>query len=349
MRVAVALACLACLHPVTGMAGAWPKGKGNGFLSLSYEWTTTEDDLLRKYFGKDVKREWWEDDRLQELSGKSVEEIAQIYPEYAPVIDRYRNENPFIPPLELVNDLALSDDCAEIDFGDQYGEIAQYVGCDPRGAYVLTLPEARDFSFQDYGFTSLYFEYGLTDRLTVGVDAGSEDTDHAFQWIAFLSASLVPQDWRFQASVEVGAGMREYTDTYYFGSGPDEYFVGNTRKFVEKDRAESVLRPGLLMGFGFDSWLGPGWATLDLRQEVRERNGTAKKADVTVGVNREGGHLMYLQAQYSDYPGNDPNLRLVPTFVYRLTDHFSIESALLYDAWGSGDRIGLRAGVWFDF
>ncbi len=324
---APALALILLCLPGFGEAGAWPRGHGQGFLSLSYEWTTTRDDLRAELFGADRDEAWWEDDAVQELNGLSLEELRDEFPQYQDEINAFLADNPFIPSVEALDDLANSDDCQE-----RSEEFDGFVGCDPRGAYVLTVPEAQAYEFEDFGFTSLYFDYGLSDRLTFGIDAGRENVPDTFQWILFLALAVSPPEWRLKAAIELGAGQRQFPET-------DD----------RNDGRETVLRPGLSLGMGFESWLGPSWAALDLRLEHRTRHAdTVRKADLTVGVAPTEKALVYLQAQYSEYPDVDAKLRLVPTYVRRLTENISVEAGLLYDVFGD-DRIGFRTGLWLEF
>lgn len=243
---------------------------------------------------------------------------------------------------------------------------AVWAGAWPRGAGNVFLSAAREWTttedhiafaagarayengrltgiteFESFGYGSLYGEIGITDRITLGFDAGAEDAADTFQWIAFGAIAVTPPEWRFQATVEMGLGRREFPE-----DPPERAPIGELRP----GGTEAVFRPGLLLGYGFTTPWGGGWTTLELRQERRqERDETVDKVDVTLGLAPGARSLVYVQAQYTDYPLADPNLRLVPTYVRRFGDHLSLETALLADVWGSGDRVGIRAGLWVEF
>lgn len=247
-RSALILGLLALPETVT--AGAWPRGQGNGFVSVAYEYTVTED-------------------------------TAQ----------------------ELV-----------IDSG-------------------IVEPET-------FGFTAFYGEFGLTERITLGIDLGQEDAPDTRQVIFFTTFALSPSTWRHQLAFEIGLGEREYP------ADPDDFAH---IKDLREGGVERVLRPGLSWGYGFSTKWGGGWAALDLRREYRqERDEIVNKADLTLGLAPGDRDLVYLQTQYSDYPLADPSIRLVPTYVRKFGPGFALETALLYDAWG-GDRMGLRSGLWWEF
>jgi len=190
------------------------------------------------------------------------------------------------------------------------------------------------------GFMSVYGEIGVTDRLGLGIDAGREDRPGTGQAILFGTFSLLPADWRVKATLEMGAGQRAYP------ADPK-----NSRPFKELRPAgtETVLRPGLSLGTGFGTRWGPGWATVDARAEYRRhRAEQVAKIDLTLGLNTSARSLIFLQAQYADYPDAPANVRLVPTYVCRLGHGLALETALLWDVSG-GRQGGLRMALWWEF
>ncbi|WP_145963061.1 hypothetical protein [Mangrovicoccus ximenensis] len=250
------LRCLACLLLLAcapaAFAGAWPRGKGNGFLSFAYEETAAQGTGL-----------------------------------------------------------------AALGFGGT--------------------PEDDPESF---GFSSVYAEFGVTDRVTLGIDAGMDHGPDTYQAIVFASVNVTPAGWRQQVALEFGIGQRDY---------PADGFDAANLADLRPGGTEPVLRPGLSWGMGFGTPLGNGWAAVDARMELRRDHGDRiPKVDATLGLAPGDRSLAYLQLQYSDYPDNPPNWRLVPTYVFRPLDWLSLETALLWDAEG-GDRAGLRAGIWLEF
>ncbi len=181
-------------------------------------------------------------------------------------------------------------------------------------------------------YSALYAEVGLTRRLTFGLDLGEADTENSRTNIVFLRAALSPPEWRHALAAELGIGNRKIAT---FGR-----YRGTT---------ETLLRPGISWGYGFESRAGPGWINLDLKAELRQTTKEAAyKADLTIGVAPNDLWLAYIQFQGSDYPGADPALRLAPTLVRKVRPWLSLETALLLDVEG-GDRMGVKVGVWFEF
>ncbi|WP_172331628.1 hypothetical protein [Mangrovicoccus sp. HB161399] len=200
-----------------------------------------------------------------------------------------------------------------------------------------TMPEEEPESF---GFSSVYAELGVTGRLTLGIDAGMDHGPDTYQAILFASLSVTPAEWRHQIALEFGMGQRDYPADSNDAANLADLRPGGT---------ERVLRPGLSWGMGFGTPFGNGWTAVDARLELRMTHDDAiPKIDTTIGIAPGKRSLAYLQLQYSDYPDNPPNWRLVPTYVFRPVEWLALESALLWDAEG-GDRAGLRAGIWLEF
>lgn len=193
---------------------------------------------------------------------------------------------------------------------------------------------------ESFGFSSVYAEVGVSPRLTLGIDAGMDHGPDTYQAIVFASLNVTPAEWRHQVALEFGIGQRDY---------PADSFDAANLADLQPGGTERVFRPGLSWGMGFGTPIGNGWMAVDARLELRMTHDDAiPKIDTTIGLAPGEKSLAYLQLQYSDYPGNPPNWRLVPTYVYKPVDWLGLETALLWDAEG-GDRAGLRAAIWLDF
>ncbi|WP_138468027.1 hypothetical protein [Poseidonocella sp. HB161398] len=252
MILRLASCLIALLWSEPAYSGAWPRGKGHGFLSVSHEETVRQDDA-EAALGM----------------GGALEEEPEIF-----------------------------------------------------------------------SFSSVYAEIGLTDRITLGLDAGQDHGPDTNQAILFASLNVTPAEWRHQIALEFGIGQREY---------PADSFDAANLADLREAGTELVLRPGISWGTGFPTRFGNGWIAVDARLVMRQTHGDRiPKIDTTIGIAPGPRSLAYLQLQYSDYPDNPPNYRLVPTYVFRPFDWLALETAILWDAEG-GDRMGLRAGLWLEF
>lgn len=170
-------------------------------------------------------------------------------------------------------------------------------------------------------YTGLYAEWGVTDRLTLGLDLGRgvSGQDKA---VAFVQAPLMRPVAGHRFAWQIGAGV----------------IAGDT-----------VIRPGLSWGKGID-WAGrPGWVALDMVAEMRtETLAIDAKTDLTLGVSISDARKIMLQFQSGVQFGDDPFLRIVPSMTFALSDHARLEIGLSHSLRGASDS-GLKIGVWLSF
>ncbi|SFC97157.1 hypothetical protein [Tropicimonas isoalkanivorans] len=242
MRRALFLLLISLLAAVGTSAtagGAWPRGKGNGFLSVS--WTT---------FGDAVGY-------VKEISGPLSEK----------------------PELELTNESAV------------------------------------------------YAEYGISERLTFGLDSFSRRESNLSSAILFIAAALGNLDWKNHYGAQIGYGpVRDWLD-----------------------RKDSVLRAGLAYGRGYQSPWGDGWVEVDgklgWQVDAEERYW---KIDSTLGYNATDRSMLYLQIQSGAGVDGPIYVRAVPTYVRRFGHGISVESAILLGMQNDNAQ-GLKLGAWLDF
>ncbi|MBL3596845.1 hypothetical protein JMM63_14935 [Rhodovulum sulfidophilum] len=114
-----------------------------------------------------------------------------------------------------------------------------------------------------WGYNSLYVEYGMTPKLTLGLDAGQGDDADDWKAIAFLRFATELGWMPGQLATEFGAGA---------AGAPG----GLT---------EPVIRTGLSWGTGFTTPDGTGWINLDARTDTRPQSALVDyKLDITLGV-----------------------------------------------------------------
>lgn len=181
-------------------------------------------------------------------------------------------------------------------------------------------------------FLKFYGEYGLTDRYTLGVELEQDYLFAQQQGIAFLTASIVPEDWKTRISVELGAGQRKGR----FGRRG-------------RDDSEPIVRPALYYGRGFDTRWGQGWAGADFKAEYRVDNAeTAYKLDLTLGISHADETLYYGQIQSAKFPDEDAAARLLLSRVSRVNRVFWLESGLIAGL-VTDESVGFRIALWAEF
>lgn len=177
-------------------------------------------------------------------------------------------------------------------------------------------------------YNSVYLEYGLTDRLTVGLEAGQgRGQDQA------VNAGLV-----FARLPVWSAG--EHKVAVDFGLGLMDDGVDGT---------QTRVRPGLSWGRGLQTRWGGGWLGMEASWEYRMPSGdSATKADFTAGLKPTDNWMAILQVQTGLYPGADPIARLAPSAVRKIGARTHVQAGALVplagdDAWGG------TLALWFTF
>lgn len=166
-------------------------------------------------------------------------------------------------------------------------------------------------------YSTLYFEYGATDKVTVGLDIGHSVAGSG-KTIVFVQYPLRNADTGTRISGQFGVGS-----------------IAGAR----------VIRPGLSVGWG----LKKGWMSLDSVVEAYVDTGTADvKLDMTWGRNLGKDRKLIVQLQTGKPDGRDPFARIAPSLVVPLRGPFKVETGV---TWGlTGDTsMGLKFGLWTEF
>lgn len=178
-------------------------------------------------------------------------------------------------------------------------------------------------------YTSLFAEYGLTDKFTVGLDAGrgGNNGTYANSAIVFGRYPVWASDSGHRLAVDFGIGSI---------SDP-------------VDGSQTRLRPGIAWGYGFDTRWGGGWLGIESSLEYRKPSGdTAFKGDITAGYKPTDNWMLILQVQTGHYPGSEPLVRIAPSVVRRLSEKFHLQFGGFAGVQGD-DSIGGKAAIWASF
>lgn len=205
------------------------------------------------------------------------------------------------------------------------------------GAFFLSLSQglssggpallAPDQSFRSY--TSVYAEYGLTERLTIGLDAGYGRGPGAD-----LRTGLVFARWLLG---ETAAGDRFAVD------------LGLGRRVDSGEGADLRTRLGLAWGRGFEIGWGQGWMGVEGSAErLIPANDQLYKADFTIGLKPDDDWMLILQVQGGLYPGSDPLVRLAPSLARRITEHLRAQLGVETTVVGARSY-GVKFSTWLTF
>lgn len=183
-------------------------------------------------------------------------------------------------------------------------------------------------------YTGLYAEYGLTEKLTIGLiagkggDIGSGQSDSDVTSIlGFARYPIWSHDSGHRVAFDLGVGTIEDTT----------------------DGLQQRIRPGLAWGYGFESRWGGGWLGIETSLDYRQPTGdTAFKADLTAGIKPNDRYMYIFQVQSGRYPNAEPLVRIAPSFVRKMSDHFHLQLGGFVGAKGD-DSIGGTIAVWASF
>lgn len=187
-----------------------------------------------------------------------------------------------------------------------------------------------------YGYASLYVEHGLTERVTLGLDAGRDEGPDTWTGVVFLRLPVLPSDRAHQLAMDVGVGQRRYTQ-------PGPFYPQESRE------TEAVYRFGLSWGRGFSRPFKGGWMALDAKVEHRAVTGdVASNVDFTLGLNTGERTNGIIQLQTGDYPDSPAYAKLNLGAVRDLTHSLALETSLVF-GFHANDRLGAKTGIWWRF
>ena len=170
---------------------------------------------------------------------------------------------------------------------------------------------------------TLYVEYGLTDRLTVGFDGYTSDATEIVNGFVFLRYPLGPAEGAQRLAFSVAAGASE----------------------IPGLALEPTGRVGLHWGYG----LARGWLAADatsvLGLEGGEREG---KLEVTWGQRVSGRWTGLLQLQGGIGYTGDHYAKVTPSVMYRLSDTTQLRAGLVQALTGDMGS-ALTVEVWLSF
>lgn len=170
-------------------------------------------------------------------------------------------------------------------------------------------------------YSSTYIEYGLTEKITIGIDLGhavSGDT----KAVAFLRYPLGVLKGKHRVAFEIGVGI-----------------AGN----------DPLLRPGMSYGFGFSGEKRSGWFTIDAVTEYRPISGQIDlKADITLGINHTDRVRSMFQFQTGISTGDPAFIRFAPAIIVRTRAKNHIEIGADFGILGD-QEVGVKIGFWREF
>ena len=170
-------------------------------------------------------------------------------------------------------------------------------------------------------FSTLYGEYGVTEKITFGVDLGS-DGRRSSKAVIFLRRPLTDTAKTTKLAAEIGLG------------------------YVNGDKA---LRPGLSIGRGYTLGKRNGWMTADSRVVIFKGISDIQfESDLTLGLSASKRLKLILQLQ-TGIPAHDTSyVRFAPSLVFERKPGRHTEFGVTAGIKGVSG-LGLKIGSWFEF
>lgn len=177
-------------------------------------------------------------------------------------------------------------------------------------------------------YTAVYYEYGLTQRLTVGVDAGFRNKND-WSGALFVTTPL----WQTPKGNRVAV----------------EFAVGYV---VDAQGRSAVIRPALEWGYGFSTKWGTGWTST--RASYAKRIGAGVdviKAEATVGLRPTTRMTLMIQASVEALTTGTSTGRttykLGPSVAWQFKSGVHLTAALSHQL--QSKNLAITFGVWQEF
>ena len=202
-------------------------------------------------------------------------------------------------------------------------------GAWPRDVGTLFIAAGGNFLLSDgaelpvYYDPTIYAEFGVTPRLTLGLDIYTADKGRVAAGFAFASVPLGDLTARTRAAASIGYGYRLNDDT----------------------STEALMRLGLSLGRGLDD----GWLALDASATFGTRDTVWRpKVDATWGHNWSDRWTTTFQFQGGQGIYGDYYLKASPTIILTVSDRIKINLGAVKAF--TGDEGGaLKLETWLTF
>lgn len=189
------------------------------------------------------------------------------------------------------------------------------------GASFLSFSVQDQIDGPDFGaYASLFYEYGLTDTLTFGIDAGGNLDIGDRRAILFL-----------RHPIALGTGANLFAGEIGLGT----------------ENGDAALRPGISWGRSYETGWAKGWMGIESSYALISGGGSLAKVDATFGVDHGAGALSILQFQYANGSDGPSTQALEASRIIPVVEGFKIEIGASYEA--QYETTQVKLGFWKDF
>ncbi len=204
-----------------------------------------------------------------------------------------------------------------------------WAGAWPRDKGTLFIATGGNFLLSDgaelpvHYDPTVYAEYGLTDRVTLGLDLYTADKGRIASAFGFAAVPVGALDTPFRSMVSIGYGLRMNADT----------------------STEALIRMGVSLGQGLDH----GWVSLDASATYGTQDTTWRpKADVTWGHAWSDRWTTTTQVQTGQGFRNDIYTKISPTLILTVNSRWKINLGAVHALTGDGGS-ALKLETWLTF
>ncbi|MEO1139647.1 MAG: hypothetical protein AAFW87_09335 [Pseudomonadota bacterium] len=169
-------------------------------------------------------------------------------------------------------------------------------------------------------YGTVYAEHGLTQNLTLGLDAGGYEEDFG-KVIGFLRWPLGVTEGPTKLALEFGMGLAN--DTF-------------------------AIRPGISWGRGISAGDTPGWLSVETRATIFDGFDGVFETDFTIGLKPAPKSIILFQLQTGTPSQSDPYAKLAPSYVHEIKPGRHIELGLTAGIL-EDDDFKLKFGFWRRF
>ncbi|SEV92363.1 hypothetical protein SAMN04488515_0249 [Cognatiyoonia koreensis] len=182
---------------------------------------------------------------------------------------------------------------------------------------------------------TLYAEFGLTDRITVGLDSHLADAGRIASDFIFFTVPVGDLEAQNRFAVGVGFGLRRTLHTPTNLATADFSYL----------RTEELLRGSVSWGRGYES----GWYAVDASATLAvSENKWRPKADLTWGRHWNDHWTTTVQLQTGQGFTDDYYAKISPSVIYHWNDYFSISVGAVQGL--TGDKgAGMKLETWITF
>ena len=171
-------------------------------------------------------------------------------------------------------------------------------------------------------YSSVYYEMGLNERWTVGLDAGSDILGYSSA-LLFARTSVWQGDRGGRVAIELGFGG----------------LLDTAGQWV-------VMRPGISWGRGLNFHQG-GWVSVDATYGYRPKDGRGiTKIEGTLGLNQGKRAKLLLQITAEKPSNHDLSLSATPGIAFKIGKEYHLVAGAVFN---NDQPTALKVGLWREF